>query len=1459
MKKIFREKTSSPGIYLFSLVVALAVALFALGAANADVPGGRKTPSGSSVPNPGTQEQEVANITFPAPYNVFEFVVTCAACHGGSIDQQAGHFGNWSGSNMASAARDPIFRANQQIVNSAVKAAIGQDGAGNICIRCHSPNAWYSGRTDPLLNGDADASSLIHSIVLSTDDEGILCEFCHRSIGTVTQQRADLSPTDPAWNMMAGIFDWPHLGNPYPQGPLAGNPYGDATLQINDGMTYIGKYSGSVDLLFSDIPLLGTGYTGQTYGIYPPAWMGPKYPVPAGEPQFNASGEEIVYNPDGSVPVHYEIPIGPPLNPDGTYNYQLQAISLEHPTVGDRPLPLLPQPAPHGSRFVRSPEFCGSCHDLSIPVLNHGMPEQRTYTEWKYSSFGSDPLSPAYKRCQDCHMPTMKHEYSDDAAVSLNPDPLLAGWFPYGKDRNPNGGTTFHKFAGSNIDLQQMMRLLYPEVDMEVIGAPTGNDTRIFPGMLSGREIMWERSKRNTEISLNDAIDVQITRGPVEVSAGIWEVDVRVRNKAGHRIPSGYPDGRRFWLNLVVTDGISPVYVSGYYNADSATLYDEFGGTVDDRALTNFIDATVDNKVMIYEKRTGVCDAGMTACTMSVSLLNDKILFDNRIPPEGFNYASYSPGGTKFISYNPLNLVPSETPGRFTDNTDTVTYRFSAPTGSVLDARAEVYWQTHSREFLEHLRINNTSTYRPEGGPDILDPNYPLTPTYLSESLLQTTGQSVWTLTALDGTPLRDNWGGIAYAAWLLTGKGAPYLAATDDTLTGAPPAAPATVTVNTVPGDPFKLDISWSPVPDAEGYIVWVQYGISPATADWDRLAVIQAPTTSLVNDGMNVGKTYNFKVQAFNGKGTSADSPVTTATTPIDLPLAPENLRALNVTNNTVQLSWMDVADNETGFYVERQQLLPNGTLTQWVRIAIISTPNNGGFGGVLFTDGALMDTCSATVTIDCYTAEWAPLQPGTTYNYQVQAFNAAGTSTFNVNGPITVTTLGIPMYSISGTITTSSGTPVANVNVDLTGGVTPANTTTDAGGNYHFTGLAPGNYTVTPTFPSGSFTPANAPVSIVDASATGIDFTLLVYSISGTVRTTGGIPVSGATINLTGAATMSAISDVNGNYTFDGLMNGAYSVTASLANQTFAVSTIPVTISNASAADQDFTVNTYAISGTVTIGGNPMSGVSITLSGTTNATVVTGAPGTYTFTDLLNGTYTITPGMTGFTFTPVNRTVPVAGADVAGQDFAVTDFISITVPNGGENWPAGTTQTITWLFGGNVGTSVRLELLRGGATIASIIRPIGTAGSGSFTWTISPGLPPANDYAIRLTGTTVPAATDTSALFTISAPPGPAISVISPAGGENWRRNTFQTIRWTYTGNPGNYVRVELLNEPSGTVNRTISAFAMIGTGGNGSYSWYIPFNQTPAPGNYRIRVRSTSNPAATGTSSPLSIVP
>ena len=92
-----------------------------------------------------------------------------------------------------------------------------------------------------------------------------------------------------------------------------------------------------------------------------------------------------------------------------------------------------------------------------------------------------------------------------------------------------------------------------------------------------------------------------------------------------------------------------------------------------------------------------------------------------------------------------------------------------------------------------------------------------------------------------------------------------------------------------------------------------------------------------------------------------------------------------------------------------------------------------------------------------------------------------------------------------------------------------------------------------------------------------------------------------------------------------------------------------------------------NAFIISGTV----SNLSGVTMTLSVTLNgaslATTITDASGNYSFSGLSNGTYTVTPSKTGYTFVPASETVTISGKDVTKVNFtssAATHSISGTV---------------------------------------------------------------------------------------------------------------------------------------------------------------------------------------------------
>ena len=466
--------------------------------------------------------------------------------------------------------------------------------------------------------------------------------------------------------------------------------------------------------------------------------------------------------------------------------------------------------------------------------------------------------------------------------------------------------------------------------------------------------------------------------------------------------------------------------------------------------------------------------------------------------------------------------------------------------------------------------------------------------------------------------------------------------------------------------------------------------------------------------------------------------------------------------------------------------------------------------------------------------------------------------GTNTFTpASSPVTINNTSVSgvnftmnTYSISGTVTKAGGLPVAGVTISLTGAAT-ATTTTVANGTYTFTGLANGSYTVTPSMGTNTFTPASSPAVVNNANVAGVNFTLNTYSISGTVTISGDGPAAGVTMSLTGAATATTTTAANGTYTFTGLANGSYTVTPSMGTNTFTPASSPAVVNNANVTGVNFTMTltTFSISGTVTLGATGLGGVTMTLSGAANRTTTTAADGTYSFTGLVNGGYTVTPSLSGYVFTPGNRPVNIAGANVTGQNFSVSAYLAVTVPNGGENWAAGTTQAIRWTYTGTPGSFVRIELLKGGVLNRTISTgaSLGTGGNGSFNWLIPSNQTIGNDYAIRITSATNAAFTDVSnANFSIT---GPTITVAVPNGGENWAAGTTQAIRWTYTGTPGSFVRIELLK--GGVLNRTISTGASLGTGGNGSFNWLIPSNQTIG-NDYAIRITSATNAAFTDVS-------
>jgi uncharacterized GH25 family protein len=77
-------------------------------------------------------------------------------------------------------------------------------------------------------------------------------------------------------------------------------------------------------------------------------------------------------------------------------------------------------------------------------------------------------------------------------------------------------------------------------------------------------------------------------------------------------------------------------------------------------------------------------------------------------------------------------------------------------------------------------------------------------------------------------------------------------------------------------------------------------------------------------------------------------------------------------------------------------------------------------------------------------------------------------------------------------------------------------------------------------------------------------------------------------------------------------------------------------------------------WVISGAIMHRGSGLQNVIMTLSGDASMTTSTGEDGTYSFTNLSNGTYIITPSKNRYKFWPPNWSITINDSDVSDQNF-------------------------------------------------------------------------------------------------------------------------------------------------------------------------------------------------------------
>ena len=242
-------------------------------------------------------------------------------------------------------------------------------------------------------------------------------------------------------------------------------------------------------------------------------------------------------------------------------------------------------PPPHSwiqDTFVGSSEACGACHDVTTErerVDDDGNPmgrpfnEQRTYSEWASSAFAAP--GDDFRSCQDCHMPAVED---------------MPGCRDHVEVHHHETGGRRHDMVGAN---RFVVGLLADEATV-----------------LDGVAFTHTLSVMDEFIRTAASLQVEAPEH-VALDEGLQGLSVTVTNETGHKLPTGYSEGRVMWLEVVARHDDEVVWSSGVWDARS--------GLADDPQLRTY---------------QGVADAFATGETLHL-LRNDHWVEDTRIPPRG--------------------------------------------------------------------------------------------------------------------------------------------------------------------------------------------------------------------------------------------------------------------------------------------------------------------------------------------------------------------------------------------------------------------------------------------------------------------------------------------------------------------------------------------------------------------------------------------------------------------------------------------------------------------------------------------------------------------------------------------------------------------------------------------------------------------------------------------------------
>lgn len=324
------------------------------------------------------------------------------------------------------------------------------------------------------------------------------------------------------------------------------------------------------------------------------------------------------------------------------------------------------------NNYIARSSLCGTCHNVDNPVftcsnlsdptvpcqlnaVDTAAPSlgqdqlfavETTYEEWLNSSYVNSAA------CQDCHMP---------ASTGYAAEPFFN---PVLRDCGLNGCLPLHDLAGGNT---------WAPILLQRLG------WRLNRNDLSG---LLNTAANKARQMLQSAAEVTVSPLTPSGTPGFNQTTVRVTNLTGHKLPTGYAEGRRMWLSVraFAVDG-TEVFTSCQYATSTGIL-----------SLTN--------NCQVFEIKQGISPDLAATLNMPAGesfhfMLNNMVVKDNRIPPAGFT--------SQALNRRSLASVPA---GLYQPGQNYAEFLITSIPDSAVQITASLYYQTASKEYIDFLEEN---------------------------------------------------------------------------------------------------------------------------------------------------------------------------------------------------------------------------------------------------------------------------------------------------------------------------------------------------------------------------------------------------------------------------------------------------------------------------------------------------------------------------------------------------------------------------------------------------------------------------------------------------------------------------------------------------------------------------------------------------------------------------------